>query len=270
MGAVLNFGDACAAAIDQATLCDCSDSTHDLAVDIGLGCAVWYSIVPRYKAWAQLSEFHQFSTAKYQNLINKSQHGSFVTSRVAVLNREGTIWTNDWKPTFTMKDISSYDCGECEHCNLILDWVTGRCLYQDAENRAALEQLLQEHVRKRIHLSDYLAMPGFWGKILEIVAGREIEGIVLQEYCDIVEVVWERLRYILDLDSDLKVVMESMVDTWLEIDKLIVKSHILKNGNVVRRAVMGVLSVQLERTDVALYQRTVDGAIAHTLNYIDH
>ncbi len=47
-------------------------------------------------------------------------------------------------------------------------------------------------------------------------------------------------------------------------------SHSLKVGNVVMRAVMGVISMQLERTDVALYQRTIDGAIAYTLELKGH
>jgi hypothetical protein len=145
----------------------------------------------------------------------------------------------------------------------------GRCLFQDAKNRDALEQLLREHIRNYVHLSDSLALPGFWEKILEIVVGGEVENSVLEEYSKLVEIFWERLRYVLKSDSDLKVVMESMVDTWQETDKLIIKSHSLKIGNVVRRAMIGVLSIQIERTYVALYQRTVDGAIAHTLNNIE-
>jgi hypothetical protein len=269
MEAVENYGDACAASVDQAALCDCGEPSHDWGVDLALGCAVWYTVVPRYRAWPQLAELHHFSTAKYRDMIEKSQHGPFVTSRVAVLNREGTYWTPDWKATVTMEDISSYESGECEHCSLILGWVMGRCLFQDAKNRDALEQLLREHIRNYVHLSDSLALPGFWEKILEIVVGGEVENSVLEEYSKLVEIFWERLRYVLKSDSDLKVVMESMVDTWQETDKLIIKSHSLKIGNVVRRAMIGVLSIQIERTYVALYQRTVDGAIAHTLNNIE-
>jgi hypothetical protein len=108
-------------------------------------------------------------------------------------------------------------------------------------------------------------MPGFWREILHIIVGGELVESVLNEYCELVEAVWKRLRYATSVDCDLRFVLDSMVDTWLEIDKLLVKSHSLIVGNVVRRAVMGIISMQLERTDVALYQRTLEGAIAYTL-----
>jgi hypothetical protein len=218
----------------------------------------------------QLAQLHPFTTAKYRDLIKKSQHGAFITSRFAALNREGTFWTDDWKPTFTMEEISLDDSdGECKHCKLIESWVAGRCLFQDVENRAELVKLMRKHIQEYIHLDrDSLSMPRFWGKIVEIAVGGKVAEGELQEFREIVEVVWKRLRYVLEPDADVKVVMESTVDTWLEIDKLFVKSHSLKVGNVVRRAVMGVLSIQLDRTDVAFYQRTMDGALENTLEIL--
>jgi hypothetical protein len=263
--AVLNYGNACAASLDQAAACVCDDSTHDWALELGIGYGCWYAIQPRYKAWPQLAQLLHFSAAKYKELIDNSQHGAFVTSRVAVLNREGTLWTDDWKPAFEMEEIPRYFSGECNHCKLIEAWVIGRCLFRDAKNRTNSVQLLRKHVQEHAHLSDSVAMPGFWREILHIIVGGELVESVLNEYCELVEAVWKRLRYATSVDCDLRFVLDSMVDTWLEIDKLLVKSHSLIVGNVVRRAVMGIISMQLERTDVALYQRTLEGAIAYTL-----
>jgi hypothetical protein len=68
--AVLEYGEAMAAAVDQAALCQCGDPTHDYAVDMGMGIGMITAIYPRYRAWSQLAELHHFSTTKYEKLLS--------------------------------------------------------------------------------------------------------------------------------------------------------------------------------------------------------
>jgi hypothetical protein len=264
--AVFDYGDAIAAAVDQAAGCQCGDPTHDWAVDVGMGMGMVMALYPRYRAWPQLAELYHFSTAKYVDLLNSSRHGAFVTSRTAVLTRSGTFWDEKWNPVFRMKEIPSYSgTGDCPHCELIVGWIMGRCLFQDAKDRTTALQLVQELVTEYTHEIRSVAMSGFWRKIVEIAIWGQLIGSVAEEYCEAVERAWTRVRKILEPSAEVEKIMASNVDNWIELDRLMVKSHSLTVGNVIRRAMVGVLSLQLERTDVGMYQRAVDGSIQYSL-----
>jgi hypothetical protein len=165
-----------------------------------------------------------------------------------------------------MEEIPSYNgSAECEHCELIAGWIIGRCLFQDSKNRTIKFKLIRELVREHTHMSNSMLLPGFWGRIVEIAVWGELAESVVQEYCQAIDRAWLKLRYILEPGADLKVIMDSNVDSWIELDKLMVKSHSLIVGNAVRRAMVGVLSIQIERTYVAMFQRTIDGAIQYSV-----
>jgi len=267
--AVRDYADACAASLDQCALCDCDDPSHDWATDIAVGSNAWCAITPRYKTLPQLAELSHFSAAKYQKLVSDSQHGAFITSKDAAMLRNSTMFDFAWKPSCTIQELPPYVSGECQHCRLIEGWVTGRCLYRDTKNRVAAVTLIREHVRRYTHMNESVLMPRFWGRVVEIAAEGLVESCTVKEYSQLAETMWERLRYVLSPGADLKVVMESNVDMWFEISKILIKSHSLEFGSVVRRALLGIVSLQLERTDVAIFQRTLGGAIEYSIQEVE-
>jgi hypothetical protein len=96
----------------------------------------------------------------------------------------------------------------------------GKLFVSGCQESCSVRKARKKHVQEYTHFIDSLAMPGFWREIVDIAVGGALAESVLEEYCDIVEIVWKRLRYILEPHSD--VAMESMVDSWLAIDKLFV------------------------------------------------
>jgi len=116
-------------------------------------------------------------------------------------------------------------------------------------------------------MNNSVVMAGFWGRLLELAVNGVVETEIVNQYSQLVEKVWAKLREVVERklsSTDLEQTLKWSVDTWFEIDKLIIKSYDSEFGSVVRRALIGVLSLQLERTDLACFQRILDGVIEYS------
>ncbi|OXA39329.1 hypothetical protein Fcan01_25917 [Folsomia candida] len=264
LSAVANYADACAAIVDEVARCNCSagDVAHDWATDIAIGSSAWYMCVPHYRGLTQLAELRHITNTIYKERMQKNRHAAFVTTKVAHSGCRGVLHDDDWAPLYTMGKIDPYISGNCKHCEIIADWISYRCLYRD-DRGGKKEKSVRKLVKDSVHLKSCPSLEEFWHNVITIITSYEgLPSDMVAQSIQAVEAVWETLRSALnDMSPDLVAV--KVVENHVRLDKAYIKTHKESKGYILRRAMSSVLSVMMDRTDVAVYQRILDSALIH-------
>jgi len=266
--AVINYAEACASVIDDVAGCPCGDLSHDWATDNAAGISAWAIFCVRYNALTQLNEIAHLTTSKFSTLLAESNHGAFITSRIAVLENYGMLHDNNWAPMYKVIYAEPYTCGNCEHCEVLGKWLVNRCLYRD--DREGKGVAIRNLVKTQIHLSSSREMTGFWEAVVRIAAGDTEPADILELCINLIKRIWKTLRNTIEKQLDLDELRAQVVNINVAVDMALAKTHKIPNGHTIRRAIIGALSAMVDRTDIAVYQRLLGGMITYSQDQVNN
>ncbi|OXA42229.1 Gag-Pol polyprotein [Folsomia candida] len=124
-------------------------------------------------------------------------------------------------------------------------------------------EYVRDFVKDRIHLNLNPGMNKFWGELLVLLVGGECSTEILQECSNVVDSNWELLRLAV-AGGDLYIVRKRQIQLYFDLCKVVTRTHEFPKGYHLRRAVVGLISVMGDRTDVSVFQRILDGLLEYS------
>ncbi|OXA42173.1 hypothetical protein Fcan01_23272 [Folsomia candida] len=261
--AVRDYAWASAGSVDEVATCNCiaGETSHEWGADIAIGSSAWYAVVPHYRAFTQLAETRHLTSEKYAALAAKANHAGFITSYIADTGNSGMFHTNEWVSLTKLISLDPHVSGECQHCQVIGDWIVHRCLYRD--DKKGKVEALRRFIAKTVHLKSDTNMDGFFGNILKIVAADGFPRSVVDHCVTAVDEVWKTLCGAA-ANMETKVVSTQVVVNHVRVDKALVETYEHDRGYILRRGICGTLSVMMDRMSVSPYPRLMDAAIIYS------
>lgn len=124
---------------------------------------------------------------------------------------------------------------------------------------------IREFVKDRVHLNSSTEMKGFWGDFIVLLVGDEFGDEIVAECCQVVNCLWELMRDAVDCEVvDVEDIRQTFMKGFIELIKVVTKSHGIAKGYVLGRAMIGSLVLMADRTDVSAYQRVLDGVLENS------
>jgi hypothetical protein len=237
---------------------------HDYATDLAIGSNQYFGIVPRYRVISQLAELAHVTKEEYRKLLKDSNHAAFITSEFAVVKEDiGLLHKENWAPVYVIEKLDTRG-PDCQHCKYITNWIVNRCLYRDELDERV--EKIRKFVKTRIHNNPSNKMDKMWGELFAIIVqGKGIPKEFEEQGTLCIEEIWKLLRAAADQTMTAEELITPVVDLQTILDKVIIDTHQVFYGYILRRGLIGLGSLIFDRTDAAAYERILKAAIEHSL-----
>lgn len=106
-------------------------------------------------------------------------------------------------------------------------------------------------------------MNNFWGEVLTLLAGEKFPSEIVQECARVVDSTWKLLR-LAGGGGDVFLISKRQIRHYFDVCEVVTRTHDFPQGYHLRRAVVGLISLMGDRTDVSVFQRILDGLLEHS------